>query len=422
MKIGFIGLGKLGLPVALAIEDKGHTVFGYDIDPNIKKILEKKKIPYKEKGANALLKKSKIKFASILSVAKKSDLIFVAIQTPHEDKYEGITRIPKTRKDFNYKYLIKGLKDLSKCIDLQKIKKDVIIISTVLPGTIKKYIKPIISKYINLTYNPFFIAMGTTIDNFLQSEMILMGTDKKESRNKLTKFYKSINNSPIFKTNIENAELIKVVYNTFISTKISFINSVMETCRYLPNTDIDEISRALFLCKDRIISNKYLIGGMGDGGGCHPRDNIALSWLANKLNLSYNWYDNIMKQREFHTIWLAKEIIKNKKKRSDRIFILGKCFKPETNLIVGSPAILLKNILEEFGEKVVIWDPYVDGNETQFKTKYNLNKKPSLYFIGTKHNYFKNYKFTKNSIIIDPFRYLNLKKSVKYIPLGKSIL
>ena len=410
MKIGFIGLGKLGLPVALAIEDKGHTVFGYDIDPNIKKILEKKKIPYKEKGANALLKKSKIKFASILSVAKKSDLIFVAIQTPHEDKYEGITRIPKTRKDFNYKYLIKGLKDLSKCIDLQKIKKDVIIISTVLPGTIKKYIKPIISKYINLTYNPFFIAMGTTIDNFLQSEMILMGTDKKESRNKLTKFYKSINNSPIFKTNIENAELIKVVYN------------VMETCRYLPNTDIDEISRALFLCKDRIISNKYLIGGMGDGGGCHPRDNIALSWLANKLNLSYNWYDNIMKQREFHTIWLAKEIIKNKKKRSDRIFILGKCFKPETNLIVGSPAILLKNILEEFGEKVVIWDPYVDGNETQFRTKYNLNKKPSLYFIGTKHNYFKNYKFTKNSIIIDPFRYLNLKKSVKYIPLGKSIL
>ena len=89
---------------------------------------------------------------------------------------------------------------------------------------------------------------------------------------------------------------------------------------------------------------------------------------------------------------------------------------------MGSPAILLKNILEEFGEKVVIWDPYVDGNETQFKTKYNLNNKPSLYFIGTKHNYFKKYKFTKNSIIIDPFRYLNLKKNVKYIPLGKSIL
>ena len=227
------------------------------------------------------------------------------------------------------------------------------------------------SKYINLTYNPFFIAMGTTIENFLFSEMILLGIQKNKSYSKLVKFYKTINNSPIFKTNVENAELIKVVYNTFISTKISFINSVMETCHSLPNTDVDEVSKALSLCTDRIISTKYMFGGMGDGGGCHPRDNIALSWLANKNKLSFNWYESIMKQRELQTKWLAKLIIKNKKNKNDKIFILGKCFKPETNLVLGSPSILLKNILVEYGQNVIMWDPYIDGNEKNLETYIN---------------------------------------------------
>lgn len=419
MKIGFIGLGKLGLPVALAVESKGHEVFGYDIDKKVKEIIKNKKIPYKEKGANELIKKSKIKFKDISYIVNKSDIIFISIQTPHEEKFEGITKIPKERKDFNYKFLIKGFKNLSKEINKQKKRKDVIIISTVLPGTLKKYIKPIMSKYINLTYNPFFIAMGTTIENFLFSEMILLGTERKESRSKLEKFYKTINKSPIFKTNIENAELIKVVYNTFISTKISFINSVMETCHHLPNTDVDEVSKALSLCTDRIISPKYMYGGMGDGGGCHPRDNIALSWLAKKINLSFNWYESIMSQREQQTKWLAKLIIKNKKNKKEKIYILGKCFKPETNLVLGSPSILLKNFLLEYNQKVVMWDPYVDGNELEFRKKYKLDKLPSLFFIGTKHNYFKKFKFPKNSKVIDPFRYLKKQKNVNYISIGR---
>ena len=252
------------------------------------------------------------------------------------------------------------------------------------------------------------------------SEMILLGTEKKKSQSKLVKFYNSINNSPIFKTNIENAELIKVVYNTFISTKISFINSIMETCHSLPNTNIDEVSKALSLCKDRIISPKYMFGGMGDGGGCHPRDNIALSWLANKINLSFNWYESIMSQRELQTKWLANLIIKNKKNKNDKIFILGKCFKPETNLVLGSPSILLKNFLIEYGQKVIMWDPYIDENEKDFRTKYKLNKTASIFFIGTKHKYFKKFKFYKGSKVIDPFRYLNKQKNVNYISIGKT--
>ena len=156
---------------------------------------------------------------------------------------------------------------------------------------------------------------------------------------------------------------------------------------------------------------------MGDGGGCHPRDNIALSYLADKLNLSYNWYDGIMSQREKQTDWLA-DLIVSKKFEMD-INILGKCFKPETNLLLGSPSLLLKNILEERGEKVKIWDPYVDSMDMKnVSQEMEWETKPQLFFIGTKHEAFKHFYFYPNSVVIDPFRYLKLGNDVKYIPIG----
>lgn len=417
MNIGFLGLGKLGLPVALAIEDKGHRVIGTDINETTLRNIRFKTLDYKEEGAQELLNKSQIQIKNLEQIVKQSDIIFVPIQTPHEEKYEGITRIPKERADFNYEYLKKGIKDLSDEIEKQGVDKTVIIISTVLPGTIREHIKPILSSHVKLCYNPFFIAMGTTIDDFLNSEIILFGVDDEQAAEKAEAFYKTINNSPFFKTTLENAELIKVVYNTFISTKISMINTIMETCHHLPNTNVDEVSRALSLCTTRIISNKYLFGGMGDGGGCHPRDNIALSYLADKLNLSYNWYDNIMKQREKQTEWLANLIIEYKGELP--INILGKCFKPETNLTLGSPSILLKNILEEKCFKVTMWDPWVDKEDTyQVIEKYGWNENPQLYFIGTKHEVWKHFNFKPGDCVIDPFRYLELPEGVQYIPIG----
>jgi|TARA_R100000482_G_scaffold71406_1_gene27111 UDPglucose 6-dehydrogenase len=417
MNIGFLGLGKLGLPVALAIESKGHTVFGTDINDLTLRNIRFKTLNYKEKGASDLLKNSKLQIKNISNIVSDSDIIFVPIQTPHEEKYEGSTRIPNERADFNYEFLKNGIKELSDEIEKQSKDKIVVIISTVLPGTIRSHIKPLLGKHTKLCYNPYFIAMGTTIDDFLGAEINLFGVDDEHAAKKVESFYKTINDAPFFKTTIENAELIKVVYNTFISTKISMINTIMETCHKLPNTNVDEISRALSLCDKRIISNKYLFGGMGDGGGCHPRDNIALSYLADKLNLSYNWYNNIMQQREKQTEWLANLCIENK--LNNKINILGKCFKPETNLILGSPSILLKNILEEKGEEVNIWDPWVDEEDTDIVAKkYNWDKEPQLYFIGTKHEVWNKFYFKKNDVVIDPFRYLNLNNDVKYIPIG----
>ena len=408
MNIGFIGLGKLGLPCALAVESRGHKVVGYDPSKQVKDIIDTKKLQYQEIWAQEHLDKSKIEIKSLEDVVGESEIIFVPIQTPHGEQFEGITRIPDEREDFDYSFLKKGIKDLSEEIYYQQSKKVVIIISTVLPGTIRREIKPIIedNPYFKLCYNPFFIAMGTTMRDFLKPEIVLFGVDDNWAAKKAKKFYRTLHHSPFYDTTIENAELIKVVYNTFIGTKLAFVNTIMEMCHNLPNTNVDDVMNALKMCDERIISDRYLSGGMGDGGGCHPRDNIALSWLSDELGVSFNWFDNIMKQREKKTEWLCDLIEETSFKYKGcadgyPILILGKSFKPETNLTVGSPSILLKNILEERGHKQVsMWDPYVDTN------KLLTGEEPIIYFIGTKHPDFTSYEYNQGSIIIDPWRYI----------------
>ncbi|MBC8421791.1 MAG: nucleotide sugar dehydrogenase [Pelagibacteraceae bacterium] len=413
MNIGFIGMGKLGLPVALAIESRGHSVIGYDPSDQVKEIIKTKKLKYQEIYAQEYLDKSNISIKSIKEVVEHSEIIFVPIQTPHYEKYEGSTRIPDDRVDFDYTYLKNGIKDLSDEIEKHGKDKIVIIISTVLPGTVRQEIKPLLGRHTKLCYNPFFIAMGTTIKDFLRPEIILFGVDDKKASEKSKKFYRTINHAPFYETTIENAELIKVVYNTFIGTKISFVNTVMEMCHSLPNTNVDDVTNALKMCDDRIISDRYFSGGMGDGGGCHPRDNIALSWLSNKLDLSFNWFDNIMKQRENQTDWLADLIEQHA--NNMKICILGKSFKPETNITTGSPSILLKNILKERGLDVFHWDPYVDD--------YNivLDENPCCYFIGTKHNDFVNFPYEADSVIIDPWRYIPNIANCTVIRIGDNI-
>src|SRR5262249_23174207 len=146
------------------------------------------------------------------------------------------------------------------------------------------------------------------------------------------------------------------------SMKVCFANVLMEISHKMPGCDVDEISNALALATDRLLSPKYLRGGMGDGGGCHPRDNIALSWLARELDLSYDWFENVMLCREKQTEWLA-DLIEEHQQRggfgAKRVGIYGRSFKAGTNLTVGSPATLLANILQERGFEVSFYDPYI---------------------------------------------------------------
>lgn len=411
MNIGFVGLGKLGLPCALGIENKGHAVCGFDVSGDVKKILDTKVLPYREEGSQELLSKTNIRFCeTIEKVVASSEIIFVPIQTPHDGRYEGITRLPDDRVDFDYTFLKMGLKEISDSAEKLGEDKVVIIISTVLPGTIRREIKPFLSKHVKLCYNPFFIAMGTTLYDFLNPEFVLFGVDDIDAAQKAEEFYKTIHDKPFVKMSTESAELTKVAYNTYITSKITVINGIMEVCHKIPGANIDDVSAALKMATDRIVSPKYMNGGMGDGGGCHPRDNIALSWLARELNLSHDIYEDLMKAREDQTEWLGDLIIEQHKKTGYGIIILGKAFKKEINLTVGSPSILLKNILMEKGYTIDMYDPYVDGEREFYK--------PAVFFIGTDHPEFLDFKFPKDSVVLDPWRMIDKQEGVNVIPIG----
>lgn len=411
MKVGFMGLGKLGLPCALSLENVGHEIYGYDINPDVKKILETRVLPYREEGSQELLDRHNINWSTVEELVKNSEIIFVPIQTPHHPKYEGVDRLPEERVDFDYSWLKSGINTLSQEIEKQGEDKIVVIISTVLPGTIRREIKPLLGSHTKLCYNPFFIAMGTTRRDFTNPEFVLFGMDDELAYQKAKKLYKTLHQKPIYKCTIEEAEMIKVSYNTYITMKICLANTIMELSHRLDNINCDNVMKGMFMANERLISSKYLLGGMGDGGGCHPRDNIALSWLAQKTNLSYDWYENLMICREKQTEWLADLTIQESREAELPIVILGKCFKKETNLTVGSPSILMKNIIEEKGYSVEMYDPLVD------KTPPPLNNK-SVFFIGTNHDAFLDYIYPEGSIVIDPWRYIKDQDGVKLIKIG----
>jgi len=413
MNIGFVGLGKLGLPCAMAIESKGHRVVGYDVDPKVAEYVRTREIPYVEAGAPELLKTTQIQVLTLGEVVRQSEIIFVAVQTPHEPLYEGTTRLPVSRADFDYSYLKKAMTSISNCTRRLQEDRVVIIISTVLPGTVEKELMGCINAYVKLCYNPFFIAMGTAIDDFLNPEFVLFGVDDRGAADKAAEFYQTITNAPFFRTTVANAEAIKVFYNTYISTKIAFANTIMEVSHKC-GLNSDVIINALSLDKRRVISPLYLRGGMGDGGGCHPRDNIALSWLAGELDLSYDWFGHIMLCREKQTEWFV-ELIQHEMELLPGLpfHVLGKAFKANIGLTIGSPASLLVNLLKE--NKIIPdkwYDPHVDTEE-----EYKPER--AIIFIATQHKAFMNYQFIPGSVIIDPFNYISHKNGIRVISVGR---
>ncbi|MBA7654377.1 UDP-glucose 6-dehydrogenase YwqF [subsurface metagenome] len=207
----------------------------------------------------------------------------------------------------------------------------------------------------------------------------------------------------------DNSETVKMCYNTFIGFKIIFANTLMQICHNTPGGDCDVVSEALSLAKDRLISKKYLRGGMGDGGACHPRDNLALSSLSDRLGLDYNIFDFVMTVREKQDEWLADLMCEHKLPK----VILGRTFKPDTDLVVGSPSILLANILKERGEEVTFYDPVTDSEMPP--------EVPSVYLIGTMWEVFKKFPFIPGSVVIDPWRFVDtVPEGVKLIPIGRN--
>ncbi len=400
-QVGFLGLGKLGLPCALALSAvRNETVYGFDIDKRIAEYVKKREVPYVEDQMDFYFEKGKVEVEeSIAKLVSKCSLIFIAVQTPHEAKFEGTCPVPSETADFDYMFLKDSVRQICEEIKEQG-KKDVllVVISTVLPGTMRREVLPIISKFecdIKFAYNPFFIAMGSTIRDYLNPEFVLIGSDSETSSQRLMSFYDFIA-APKQVMKIESAELTKVAYNTFIGFKIVFANTLGEITAKVGG-DVDEVSNALSAAHSRLMSSKYLYAGMGDGGGCHPRDQIAMSHLANNLKLSVNTFDWLARARDSQTYRQAQELSLLHKETGLKVTLLGEAYKKNINLTIGSPAKLLAHYLEKLEVKFEIIDPIVNPEaKAEFNTK-------AIYFVSCNHDLFKNLVFPIGSVVVDPW-------------------
>jgi len=331
MKIGFIGLGKLGMPCAEAIAEQGYSVAGYD---KVSKISSNVDIKF-------LLKEA----------VHDRDIVFVATPTPHEHGYDG--RYPSSHlppKDFNYDSVISVLHECNSHMNRNQI---LVLISTVLPGTTRKHFADIVNRT-RFVYNPYLIAMGTVKQDFLNPEMIMIGTKDggvTEEAKQLQNFYQSVSGR-VTRTEFgtwDEIEAIKIFYNTFISTKITLVNMIQDVAVKNGNINVDRVTEALANSTQRIISKSYMRAGMGDGGACHPRDNIALRWLAKELGLGYDLFESIMTARECQAKNMAQAILKYGK----NICFTSNTYKPGTDLVDGSYSLLVQHYIEKLGGHIV---------------------------------------------------------------------
>lgn len=338
MKVGFIGIGKLGLPCAEAMA-KCYDVTGYDIYPRASEC---------------------IKIAATLEEAvRDKQFIFVAVQTPHEQRYDG--REPTSHldnRDFNYDVVEQVLRDINEHVAKDQI---VVLISTVLPGTVRKRLYPCITNA-RFVYNPYLIAMGSVAWDMVNPEMVMIGTHDGESSTEaqeLIDFYRPLmENDPRYIVGTwEECESIKVFYNTFISAKIGLVNMIQDVAMKIGNINVDVVTDALANSTIRIMSPKYMKAGMGDAGPCHPRDNIALRYLAENLNLGYDIFDTIIHAREQQAKNIALYL--NYLQQGGRlpIIIMGKAYKPDVDYIDGSYSLLIGHYLEELGAEFAYSDP-----------------------------------------------------------------
>jgi len=377
--------------------------------------VEEGRLPPGERGAEDLVRASTLRVAPVEELARASEVVFIAVQTPHESALDGAGRLPGYRSDFDYSYLVAAVESVSAAVGARDQGVTIAVISTVLPGTMERHVKPLLAAGVTLVYNPFFTAMGTTVQDFLDPEFVLLGVDgaapSDPAKTSLGSFYRTLHDSPIFTTDIRTAELIKVAYNTFIGQKIVFANTMMEIAHKIGG-NVDDVEAALGLASDRIVSPRYLRGGMGDGGPCHPRDNIALSWLSEELGLSHDIFSDIMEAREHQAEWLADLIAE--RANGLPIVVLGKAFKPDTHLTEGSPGRLLAAILAERGIPFDHHDGHVDGPVPRI-----AGRSPSLFFVATRHREYREATFPAGSLVLDPWGFIPDQDGVTVVRIGR---
>jgi UDPglucose 6-dehydrogenase len=380
-KVAMIGVGKLGQDCAEVMAEQ-YDVVGYDVEPR--------------NPAFPMM-------PSVQEAVTDRDIIFIAAPTPHDPMYGGETptsHLPN--KDFDYTIVMDILTEVNKYVNQNQL---VVLISTVLPGTVRSQLRPCITNA-RFIYNPYLIAMGTTKHDMVNPEMLIIGTEDGSTTGdakELIDFYAPLmNNSPRVEVGTwDEAEAIKIFYNTFISTKVAIVNMIQDVAEKNGNMNVDVVTNALANSTYRITGPAYMTAGMGDGGACHPRDNIALRYMAEDLDLGYDLFDAIMRAREVQAENMAKTLLKYGK----NVTIIGKAYKPGVHYTNGSSSMLVGYYVEQYGGVVNYYDEHT--GDTDLEEGWT-----EVYLIGYWDKYVENLTFSIDNIatFVDPWRRLSTDK------------
>ena len=356
MKISVIGLGKLGAPLAAVLAHKGHTIIGVDQDPKPVLWMNQGKAPVFEPGLERLIQTSHARLTATTEYEKairETEVSFIVVPTPSG---------PEGR--FSIQYVLEASEAIGRCLARIERFHLVVVTSTVMPQDIEREILPALEKYsgkrcgedFGLCYNPEFVALGNVIHDMLHPDFILIGESDRRSGEILEKFYQGLLEKPppIRRMNFVNAELAKLAVNTFVTTKISYANMLSQISERLPGADIDVVTGALGL--DSRIGKKYLKGGLGYGGPCFPRDNVAFARLARELGLEAILAEATHGFNRLQVSRLADFVLKELPPRGV-VGILGLTYKPDTEVVEESQGLELARELSSRDISVVVYDP-----------------------------------------------------------------
>ena len=438
-KISFLGMGYVGLCTAVCFANKCFKTTVSTKDPEKIKMVKKGIPPFYEPQLEELLKKA-IKTKNLTAIIGRkqaileTDISFITVGTPSQ---------PDGSVDL--RFVEEAAKEIGEALKEKKSSHLIVVKSTVPPGTTENLVKKNIEKqsgktcgkHFQLCFNPEFLREGNAIYDTLHPDYIVIGEYDKKSGDTLEQVYKqfySKNTPPIVRTNLPTAELVKYANNTFLATKISFINTFANVCEKIPGADITKIAEAIG--KDHRINPHFLNAGLGWGGSCFPKDLRAFIAYSKKLGYNPTLVQATQMANEDQikfTIQKTKNELKTLKGK--KIAILGLAFKPDTDDMREARSTKIINQLLKQGATVTAYDPMATSNAKKIlkgKVGYassatNCLKNADCAILVTEWEEFKKLKpedFTQNMrkpILIDGRRIYNpekFSKKLRYMAIG----
>ncbi|MBN2443782.1 MAG: UDP-glucose/GDP-mannose dehydrogenase family protein [Spirochaetales bacterium] len=422
-RITVIGTGYVGLVAAVGLADFGNSLIGVDIDENKINTLNQGIPTIYEPGIGEYLKRNikagRLEFTTDLDNAIKSaEVIFIAVGTP-----------PKDNGDVDLSQVTSVVKSIAANISEYKV---IVTKSTVPIGT-NKWIKETIKKEsgfrdFDIVSNPEFLREGKAVHDFFHPDRIIIGHETEQAKEYMTDIYRSLNliQTPFVWCNIETAELIKYASNTFLATKITFINQMANLAEAI-NADIHMIAKAMGM--DGRISPKFLHPGPGYGGSCFPKDTKALIHIGESVGVDMSVVRAVIKANEeqkYLMVAKLKQYLGTLHGKS--IALLGLAFKAETDDVRDSPAINIVEKLLEAGSTIKAHDPkgienfkkfYPPPRVNYFEDEFDAIDGVDAIIICTEWNEYRNLdlerakKHMRGNLIMDTRNVLDSERTKK---------